>query len=99
MKIFTYTLLGKEIREDWSDIENNFPYKEFDVEIDCAVVDDPSATICIGGKDINGIYRQFDTSEAWDAWSYFESNPEWKLKIVTKTYEIPDSVLSQFEIK
>ena len=58
------------------------------------VVNDPSDTGCIGAKDANGIYQQFDSYEMYNAYGWAEENG-FKLRSCKKTIEITEQDFAQ----
>ncbi len=78
-EFWVYNIYNTTMVENWLYGSGELVEKE---ELqDTVVVDDCSDNICIGCKDANGIYRQFDSYESYYANDYFSKHPEWKIRV------------------
>ncbi len=95
-EFWVYNIYNKEMNEDWlHEIPGTLMEKE--VLQNTVVVNDCSDNICIGCKDANGVYRQFDSYEAYYANDYFSQHPEWKIRV--EGYKVSIDNIEQFKVK
>ena len=60
------------------------------------VVDDTADDGCIGGRDRDGKYQQYDSHELYRAYDWAEKHGM-KLESMTMEIEVPDSVFAETE--
>jgi hypothetical protein len=86
-KIYIYELWQDDIEVD-HDWVNDKPIMG-SLMVDMTFVPEPSDNICIGARDADGNYWQYDSHEAYYAEDYFRSTYDrHKLRIVSRVKEV-----------
>lgn len=95
-EFWVYNIYNIEMIEDWNhEIPGVLVEKE--VLQNTVIVNDCSDNIYIGCKDANGVYRQFDSYEAYYASSYFAEHPEWKIRV--EGYKVSVDNLEKYKVE
>lgn len=93
---WVYSLICKELVEDWSDLENPGTLKEMPVVKTTVVVNDPADKLCIGAYGKDGKFYQFDSYEAYYASDFFDQEfDKHGLVLETKHFEVETKYLKE----
>lgn len=93
---WVYSLICKELVEDWGDLENPGTLKEIPVVKTTVVVNDPADRLFIGAYGKDGKFYQFDSYEAYYAHSFFaEDFDKHGLAIESKHFEVDTKHLKE----